>query len=71
MLENCSSLEKCHRVLAQVQRWKSIETLTKEPLSATEVEESRTRWVKLIQLTMKEDLEESVHEGKDPIEDEG
>ena len=71
VLANCRSLEKCHRMLAHVLRWKSIETLTKEPLSATEVDKSRTRWVKWVQVTMKEDLEESVHEAKDPIEDEG
>ena len=43
VLDRSSSLEKCHRILAYVMRWKSVETMTKEPLSAAEIEMSKTR----------------------------
>ena len=61
VLDRSSSLEKCHRIMAYILRWKSIETLKKEPLSATEVETSRTRWIQWVQQSMREDLEKSVY----------
>ena len=62
VLERCSSLEKCHRTLAYILRWKGINTLSKEPLTATELETAQIKWIKWIQLSMKEDLEKSVSE---------
>ena len=59
-MERCSSLEKCHRVLAYILRWKGLNTLSKEPLTATELEVARVKWIKWVQLAMKEDLEKSV-----------
>ena len=64
MLERCNGLEKCHRTLAYILRWKGIDTLSKEPLTATELEIARTKWIKWVQLAMKEDLEKSVCETK-------
>ena len=59
VLERCRSLEKCHRVLAYILKWKNLNTLSKEPLTAEELELARIKW---IQLKMQEDLEKSVCE---------
>ena len=41
VLERCSSLEKCHQVLAYILRWKNLNTLNKEPLTAEELKLAR------------------------------
>ena len=47
-------------MLADILRWKGINTLSKEPITATELKVAPIKWVIWVQLAMQEDLEKSV-----------
>ena len=61
LLGETSSLERLHRILARVLRWKSVAGLRehkKQPPTAAEMATAKTKWVLWVQQEMYGDLEE-------------
>ena len=60
-----SELERLHRILAVVQRWRSVSTLKnadKQALTVEEVASAKLFWVKWIQKEIASELEDSAAE---------
>ena len=69
LLEETSNLERLHRILARVLRWKSVarlRELKQQPPTAAEMTAAKTKWVLWVQQEMAGDLEEpttaAIHE---------